>query len=1015
MKTKTRNARNSPARFTLCIVVTLLSAAGGLKFGGNARATDFYWINASGGDWSNTNNWSPSRITPPADGDNVYITLSGSYTVTGSGSASFLQLGDGVASFPTLLLNSTGVSVSGSASAGAGSHIILDGGDGSSLFGGGSFSANGGLALYGEIDWLAGSLNGSVTVATNGLIASSTSLNHLFAANIYNHGRILWSADNLTSDGSWLQNMPDGILDFQNDCNFTTFGGASSPNVVITHGTLLKSAGTNLLYFGGPYYVTNTGVVKIGIGTLELLNNVSVGGTFVVSNGAALWLESGTFTLNPGYAFTGSGFYGVPSDGNIVLNGTMTDPNFQMNGAVSGTNTIAGTMNCYDGNFQGATTVAANGILNLNGCSNCGSVYSSTQTGGVLTNAGTINWLSGDWKAEGGIFVNLSNALFRIQCDNTLGSFNGYGNWFNAGIFRKTAGTGTNSLVGVVFNNAGLVDAQSGGLLFPNGFTSSGTFNAAGGAAILLEGGTFNLNPGAAFTGAGFYGVPGGTYISVSGSIPGANFQMNGTLSATNTITGTMNCYDGSFQGATTIAANGVLNLNGCSNCGSVYYSTQTGGVLTNAGTINWLSGDWTAEGGIFVNLSNALFGIQCDNTLGSFGGYGNWFNAGTFRKTAGAGTNSLGGLVFNNAGLVDAQSGGLLFPNGLTNSGTFNALSGAAVLFSSGAFYLNPGTVFTGGGFYGIPADGNSSIYGSIAGTNFQVRGVLHGTNTVSGTMWCSGGALGDSITVAPGAVLSLFHPAMFSGVITNAGRVNWLAGDWPWGASTLVNQPGGLFDIQCDGTESVSFNQPAAILNAGTIRKSAGGGASYFQSSTAVTNTGLLDVQSGTVQIQGPYGQTGGQLNFGLAGPFQYGQLNINDTLTLTGELSANFIGAYAPAAGDTFNILTTAGSTGVFASLGLPALPGVQTWSENYGTNVTSLIVNHGPPRLVIGASGGGLNISWSTNADAGFVLQSATNLAPPIVWQNVTNKPQTVGNQNVLALPMSNNASYFRLQE
>jgi hypothetical protein len=279
---------------------------------------------------------------------------------------------------------------------------------------------------------------------------------------------------------------------------------------------------------------------------------------------------------------------------------------------------------------------------------------------------------------------------------------------------------------------------------------------------------------------------------------------------------------------------------------------------------------------------------------------------------------------------------------------------------------------------------------------------------------MWCNGGALGDSITVAPGAVLNLSYPAMFSGVITNAGRVNWLAGDWQWSASTVVNQPGGLFDIQCDGTESVLFNQPAAILNAGTMRKSAGSGTSYFQSTTAVTNTGLLDVQSGTIQIQGPYGQTGGQLNFGMAGPFQYGQLNINDPLPLTGELSANLLGGFAPAAGDTFNVLTTSGSSGVFGSLNLPALQANGVWNENYGATVTSLIVNHGRPRLGISLTGG-FNISWSTNADIGFVLQSTTNLTPPIIWQDVTNKPQTIGNQNVLALPMSNNAAYFQLHE
>jgi hypothetical protein len=144
MKTEVRISRNSPAEFSLYkTTIVVFLAAGWLVAAGTARATDFSWINSGGGDWANKNNWSPSRINPPGYQDNVFITAPGTYNVTGNGSANSLTLGNGVNSFPTLLLDSHGVSVSGAAYAAPGSRIILKGGDGGYLFGGGSFSANG--------------------------------------------------------------------------------------------------------------------------------------------------------------------------------------------------------------------------------------------------------------------------------------------------------------------------------------------------------------------------------------------------------------------------------------------------------------------------------------------------------------------------------------------------------------------------------------------------------------------------------------------------------------------------------------------------------------------------------------------------------------------------------------------------------------------------------------------------------------------------------------------------------
>ena len=135
--------------------------------------------------------------------------------------------------------------------------------------------------------------------------------------------------------------------------------------------------------------------------------------------------------------------------------------------------------------------------------------------------------------------------------------------------------------------------------------------------------------------------------------------------------------------------------------------------------------------------------------------------NAGTFRKSGGSGTLTMGsafnnsGLVsvqtgsltfanvFNNSGLVNVQTGSLSFANGFASSGTFDVAGGAAVQLTGGTFNFNPGHTFTGNGFYGVPVSGNATVNGPIINTNFQLTGSLTISNELSGTLWWNGGQL--------------------------------------------------------------------------------------------------------------------------------------------------------------------------------------------------------------------------------------------------------------------------------
>ena len=787
----------------------------------DARAgEDFHWVNTGGGDWNNRFNWLPTN-GPPKLGDNAIITAPGTYAITGGGNASWLTLGDGVSSFPTLLLNQNGVYIAASAVAAYGSKIVLTGGDGSYLFGGGSFQADGGLELHGTIDWQSGNLFGAVTVQSDGVITGSTTLNHFFGANVYNHGQILWSANNITSDGSLLENESDGLVDFQNDGYFGTFGGASSPNMVVNYGTMRKSAGTNVWTFAGCNYVTIAGPLEVQSGSVELDNNLSLSGTIAVSNGAALNLMSANVTLLPGYSITGPGYYGVPTNGSVAISGTIVDANFRLDGTLAGTNILTGTMSGYNPAIMGITTVASGGTLNLDGCTSCGNINNTIRIGGTVTNAGTINWRSGDWTGYGGKLVNAPGGLVSIECDNSLGSWGGAATWLNQGVIRKTAGMDVNVLDGAIINNTGLIDVQAGGLSMNAGFTSSSAVNVAANTSFNLTGGNVYLNPGSSFAGAGFYGIPMLCSPSVYGDITSTNFQLLGRLYGTNTISGTVVVANTSynspaqFDGTTTINPGGVVSLTGP-------YSSLNG-PLTNNGTINWRSGDWSLGYGVpFANLGTV--NIQCDNQLGS-GGPGGWLNLGTVRK-----------------------------------SGTT-------------------------------------------------------GTTTVNGT---------------------------------------------------------------------------------------------------GFVNDALLDVQSGAMQFQNTYDQTGGQLNFGLTSPTQYGHVNFANPAPLTGTLSVNLLGGYSPAYGDSFNLLTYPSASGAFGSFNWPPFTGLKTWSETNSNRATILSVVKANPTLSATLSGGGCNIRWSSDADAGHSLKYTTNLAPPVVWLDVTNQVQVIGAQNVVNITPQGDAVFFELQ-
>jgi hypothetical protein len=529
------------------------------------------------------------------------------------------------------------------------------------------------------------------------------------AANIFgpltNAGTIIWTGNNVfvgnngSSDTGVIANQPSGLFLIQSDQSLAA-GGFGRPEVFLNAGTVRKTAGLGITTFTVGF--TNTGVVDGESGTIQFQSGGNIGGNYNTASGAVIQFTGGSFVQAGAASVTGSGVCRQNGGGanftltdfiaNLLLNSgnVALSPTFQTNGTIhnleldgatlTGSNVVTGTLTMNGGAMGPSSplTVSNGAVLNVIGSSM--NVYSP------LTNAGTINWTGGNifvgnnGSSDTGVIANQSGGFFFIQCDQSLNG-SGFGApevYLNAGTLRKTAGVGT-TILGVGFTNSGVVDAESGIIQFQAGGNIGGSYNAASGALIQFNGGTFVQSGAPTVTGAGLCRqngatvrlsdrianlslVSGNVVLSPTFQVDGAihNLQLDGaTLIGTNVVAGSLTM-NGSAMGQAsplTIAGGGVMNLGGG---GLNVYSP-----LTNNGTINWAGGNifignnGSSDTGVVNNQPGGLFLVQSDQGVfgAGFGAPEFFLNSGTFRKTAGIATTSIS-AAFTNSGTLDAQSG---------------------------------------------------------------------------------------------------------------------------------------------------------------------------------------------------------------------------------------------------------------------------------------------------------------------------------------------------------------------
>jgi Galactose oxidase, central domain/Kelch motif len=457
------------------------------------------WINIGGlGNWSSPTNWdlghapnSTNVVLIPNTGGSTCL-LDVDATVAG------LVIGDcaGLGS-DGLSINGHTLAVNGPLTIQSNAIFVVDSG---------VLTAVSNNLISGVISWTSGTLAGTLTLASNGVLnITGTTFGKNINCVLTNYGTVNWSNDQLNGGGAGTIIYNYGLWNAHDDQGF---GGTGT--VFNNYGIFRKSGGANV--YPGTIF---TGGGPSGGGVL--FNQA--GGVLDVqsgTNGLQLTLQGGA-NFSGGYVTTNSAGVTALSIGNFNINGTTTCSNVVFGGtSLIGTNVIRGGLTWQNGSWDNAVvTVSSNTILTIN------SIRSDTPYsihGCVITNYGVVNWSANAFNGDGGTAIynyGLWNAQDNQYFAGPGAVFNNYGTFLKSGgaagypgTFFTGGGIGDNT---TIFNQiGGILSVQTGDVTLggtyslTNGTLNFGIINATNNGVLLagsvLLGGSLSVNMNANYT-----------------------------------------------------------------------------------------------------------------------------------------------------------------------------------------------------------------------------------------------------------------------------------------------------------------------------------------------------------------------------------------------------------------------------------------------------------------------------------------------------------------------------------
>ncbi len=225
-------------------------------------------------------------------------------------------------------------------------------------------------------------------------------------------------------------------------------------------------------------------------------------------------------------------------------------------------------------------------------------------------------------------------------------------------------------------------------------------------------------------------------------------------------------------------------------------------------------------------------------------------------------------GTTFNVGANATVSAGNATYTGGVT----FNV--GANATVSTGNV---TNATYSGGVIFSIATGAVVDLGGSFAGTltgsgagTVELSSVAPGLggltpNFPGGMLQWTGGFISESrgnvtnlgtLNLSGASDKGFFDDGTFDnfGTIIQTGAGNLTLHSDNVTATTLKNEAGASYLIESDSGIDNSFGGATAMINAGTIRKTAGAGTSRLLINGSITNTGVIEADSGTLYLDAP-----------------------------------------------------------------------------------------------------------------------------------------------------------------
>ncbi|XAM00112.1 PEP-CTERM sorting domain-containing protein [Phycisphaeraceae bacterium D3-23] len=657
-------------------------------------------------------------------------------------------------------------------------------------------------------------------------------------------------------------------------------------------------------------------------------------------------------------------------DGGVMSN---TAGNVGSFAGATGVVTVSGAGSAWNNTalYLGGTSFEAGGTGSL-GVLDGGTVDVSAgplkiwNTGTLTLDGGTVNANGGFDNSHGGTFSFNDGALTVTGgafSPNTGGDFRLDGAAAGDRV-HLTLGAGASSVIGPIrvgFRNEAQLTLTDGVVLTSDSADIAAGFNTSIGTVTVTGAGSA-WHPDAIFlgsTGVGTLNIENGGLVSHTNCFFGNDATGTGVAN----VTGTGSAWDLSrlsigYRGSGTldIEDGGVVN-SGLTELGAIDGNatgsvTVTGaGSTLNAGTLR--IGDFGSgtlnilDGGLVSNTGHSYLATfsNPNTSMATVSGAGSTWNTG---GTLTVGVRSIATLDIADGGVVSSAVGRIASDVGsnamvtVTGAGSAWAMTGDLVIGGSGAS--------SGDGRLSILDQGRVEVGGELS--VWEDRAVLidEGTLVVSGIDAATydrldfvSGTLritGDDVTIGAGGPFGseLLISSSYTYLIDNQATIaggGTLVVSGGFGAGQLTNYGQAVF---IDTTVTGAVNNPAGstvdIVGDVVFTGLFSGGGGVFGSGTADFQGGFAPGDSPahvTIEGSAKLG-TANTLFIELGGTTrgtEYDSVVIAGHADLAGSLDVTFLDAFAPSAGDTFDILDWGTLSGTFDTVNLAALDPSLRW--------------------------------------------------------------------------------------